>query len=82
MLTDNNYIIPKESSIWKFNAWKFNSGSGDWWLYGEDDTYYYSTETGEKFPGYIKIAKKDTCNFRFFNKENIQTWQKYQKQTK
>ena len=63
-ITDNNYIIPDESSLLKFQATKMNQGSGDWWLYGEDENYYFSTET-DTAP-YIKIAKKKHHFYAFF----------------
>jgi len=37
ILTENEYTIPKESSILTFEATKMNEGSGGWWLYGEDN---------------------------------------------
>ncbi|MDV7697991.1 hypothetical protein N6B72_13780 [Chryseobacterium soli] len=74
--TDRNYIIPDESSLLKFRATKMNQGSGDGWLYGEDENYYYSTKTGEKNPRYIKFLKKDTSQFRNFNRFQIVTWRK------
>lgn len=73
-ITDNNYIIPNESSLLKFHATKMTQGSGDWWLYGEDENYYYSTET-DTAP-YIKMAKKDTTSLRFFDAQNAATWEK------
>jgi hypothetical protein len=39
--TDKNYFIPKESSIFTFKSTQMNNGSGDWWLYGEDNKFYY-----------------------------------------
>lgn len=73
-ITDRNYIIPDESSLLKFQVTKMNQGSGDWWLYGEDENYYFSTETDTS--PYVKIAKKSSTSMRFFDAQNSATWEK------
>lgn len=75
-ITDSNYIIPDESSLLRFNATKMNQGSGDWWLYGEDGNYYYSTETGEQNFSYIKVAKNEVSRFKNFDPYHSETWRK------
>jgi len=63
------YIIPQESNIFIFSPTKMNDGSGDWWLYGEDNEYYYSFESHGY---YIKLQKgKEPKNF---DKFNCETW--------
>jgi hypothetical protein len=70
LLTENGYFIPQESSVFLFNATMMNSGSGGWWIYGEDKKYYYAFCP----PGYIKLKKgNETENF---DKFNYQTWGK------
>ena len=74
-LTGRGYFIPTESNIFIFKPTKWNDGSGEWWLYGEDNKYYYGMNIDEdtKFlPKYYKILKTDTdINF---NKYNYKTW--------
>jgi hypothetical protein len=47
LLYANGYFIPKESSVCTFRATVDNIGNGEYWLYGEDDKYYYSGFSGD-----------------------------------
>ena len=38
---DPVYIIPNESSMCRFEVNQMNNGSGDWWIYAQDDSNYY-----------------------------------------
>lgn len=69
---DNNYFIPKESSIFIFQETKTNDGSGDWWLYGEDKNNYYALNTESNNPRYYILEKGHET--RFFDKFNYNTW--------
>jgi hypothetical protein len=73
LLTDNVYFIPAESNIFIFKVTKMNDGSGDWWLYGEDNKYYYGLNIDEGYdPKYYKLDKgKETINF---DKHDYNTW--------
>ena len=68
LLTENGYFIPQESNIFSFNATKMNSGSGGWWLYGEDKKYYYALISS----GYLKLQKGKEPEG--FNKFDFNTW--------
>jgi hypothetical protein len=72
-VTENGYFIPQESNFFIFNATKMNEGSGGWWLYGEDKTYYYGLNAEPDFlPKYFKLQKgKEPKNF---DKFNYKTW--------
>ncbi len=76
VLTDKGYRIPKESSIFTFEATKMNEGSGDYWLYGEDNQYYYSLALKDLVSGepYIKISKQDAKEISYFDKHKFYTW--------
>ncbi|CAI8736926.1 hypothetical protein EMIT0194P_130085 [Pseudomonas serbica] len=41
LLTDRSNSIPTESSILLFDAYIIYQGSGNYWLYGNDNTFYY-----------------------------------------
>jgi len=69
IVTENGYFIPQESNILVFNATKMNSGSGGWWLYGEDNKYYYALNP---FGGYLKLQKGNEPSD--FDKFNYETW--------
>lgn len=70
----NGYFIPNESSVYKFQETKSNKGSGEYWMYGEDETYYYyNGECGENSYSFFKNEDaKTTINF---NRHNYNTWQ-------
>jgi hypothetical protein len=78
LLLQNNYFIPKESSMCFFGATADADGSGEGWLYGEDDKYYYGINTDEiaceaEFaPEYYILRKgQESQNF---NKHDYKTW--------
>lgn len=73
LLTGNGYEIPAESSIFTFDATVMNSGSGDWWLYGEDGKNYYQY-TGQGSVRYIAYPKVRAINCRGFDPHNSATW--------
>lgn len=72
IIIDPMYIIPKESSIFMFEATKMNEGSGDWWLYGEDDNYYYALNLETDSPKYFILKKKK--KEKKINKFDYKTW--------
>lgn len=74
LLTGQGYIIPTESSIWNFKVYKMNEGSGEWWLYGEDDYNYYSMMKATSKEPYILISKSKAGNCDNFDKLNYETW--------
>lgn len=41
LIASRGYFIPADSSIFTFDPTVENSGSGEWWHYGEDLTHYY-----------------------------------------
>ena len=72
MLIEKEYRIPDESSVFSFEATKMNEGSGDYWLYGEDDNYFYAITSTEK--GYSKINRIEAEKIPYFDKFNEKTW--------
>ncbi|MEP3891381.1 MAG: hypothetical protein ABJN69_13055 [Hellea sp.] len=54
---EQGYFIPEESNMFTFKATKMNPGSGDWWLYGEDNLNLYAL--AEDKPGYYVLNKAD-----------------------
>ncbi|MGF6907116.1 DUF4952 domain-containing protein [Fusobacterium sp. PH5-44] len=75
----NSYIIPDESNIFFFKVTKMNEGSGDYWLYGKDKNYYYSSMKNSDNIPYIKISKAESEKIKsersnYFNEINYKTW--------
>ena len=57
LATGRGYFIPEESNMFVFNVTKMNTGSGEWWLYGEDKLNYYAL--ADDAPGYFVLKKTD-----------------------
>jgi hypothetical protein len=51
------YVIPEESSFFTFNPTVLNPGSGEWWIYGEDQRFFYYFSGDERML-YISYPKK------------------------
>ena len=72
LMIDEHYFIPQESNIFQFTATAMNQGSGDWWIYGEDDKYYYALNLENENPKYLKLKKGlERANF---NAKDYHTW--------
>ena len=73
LLTGRGFYIPSESSIFNFKVTKYNDGSGEWWLYGEDNRYYYALNIDDPFipPYYIIVKNNDIVGF---DNLNYKTW--------
>lgn len=74
ILTENEYIIPKESSIFTFEATKMNEGSGGWWMYGEDNKKYYALSMNS-INKIISIDKSQSQKIKNFDKLDYKTWE-------
>lgn len=67
------YMIPKESDVCQFDVNQMNTGSGDWWIYGQDNTNYYFYLGYDSLP-YITYSKNAAQQCTGFSKINIDTW--------
>ena len=56
--TADYYFIPAESAVNRFRVTRWNDGSGDWWLYGEDDHFFYAISDDDP-DRYHLIARSD-----------------------
>lgn len=56
-------------------ATKMNDGSGEWWLYAEDNNYYYSMEKAGIDKPYILISKSRAKRIPKFDKHDCKTWE-------
>lgn len=71
--TEPAYVIPTESSMLRFTPTRMNEGSGDWWVYGQDDrNYYYFTGSGE--PPYVVMPKAEANACVGFESTDHRTW--------
>jgi hypothetical protein len=87
LLLENNFYIPQESCLCAFIKTVDDEGSGEGWLYGEDNDYYYGPNTESKFkvenyftvitecdPEYYILRKGQES--KNFDKFNSKTWDK------
>ena len=73
LLIEPNYIIPKESNIFQFDVNQMNEGSGDWWIYGQDNKNYYYYIGHDSLP-YITFSNGAAQICSGFDKLNVNTW--------
>jgi hypothetical protein len=66
--TQDIYFIPETSSIFTFRPTVMNPGSGDWWIYGEDNHAYYYFENNRM------MLKKAAQTCQDFLKDDQATW--------
>lgn len=73
MLRDGGYVIPAQSSIDEFSPMLMSEGSGQYWIYGEDDVYYYhkSLDPDGNYTSITKKLAKEIGADPF----NARTWQ-------
>lgn len=71
LLTDRHNFIPAESSIFFFDPYIIDEGSGGYWHYGKDRRYYYHF-TYEPAAPYLYIPIDNKCPY--FDRENFRTW--------
>ncbi|SHH80574.1 hypothetical protein SAMN05720761_1281 [Fibrobacter sp. UWCM] len=67
------YIIPNESSLCRFEVNQMNNGSGDWWIYGQDNKNYYYYIGHDSLP-YITFSNGAAQICSGFDKLNVNTW--------
>lgn len=67
-IMDDGFFVPKESNIHSFKVVKMNTGSGDWWVVGEDKNYIFIM--AEEPPwGYYIVRKSSTkLDFSYLDK--------------
>ena len=73
LATDPVYVMPAESSVFRFKPTVMNPGSGDWWLYGEDGLYYFAF-TGEGRPPYRSITRARAAACEGFIATDVEAW--------
>ncbi|MCK5242069.1 hypothetical protein KAR34_06430 [bacterium] len=71
LLIEKENYIPHESNIFHFRPTVMNTGSGDWWIYGEDDKYYYYFFGGGK---YNSLIKEEARKIDGFSPIDVETW--------
>ena len=71
LLMDRDNFIPAQSSLLKFEPYQVSQGSSNYWLYGEDDRYYYHF-TYEPAHPYRYIAKDNHCPA--FDRNDVRSW--------
>ncbi|XFC38513.1 hypothetical protein ACEF39_001511 [Stenotrophomonas indicatrix] len=71
LLMDRSNFIPAQSSILSFEPYVINDGSSNYWLYGQDQTYYYHFTYQADAP-YLYIPRKNAC--AGFDRADVRTW--------
>ncbi|MDR2926138.1 MAG: hypothetical protein LBU76_09385 [Azoarcus sp.] len=77
LLLETNFFIPKESNICIFRKTEGDVGSGEGWVYGEDDNYYYGQNENwesESDPSYYILKKGQEA--QLFDRFDYKTWDK------
>jgi len=75
LLTEGNYFIPKESNMRSFQRTVSAEGSGDGWLYGEDNKYYFGMDVDdESDPCVVYYILRKGQESQDFNKFDTKTW--------
>jgi hypothetical protein len=73
LITEPANVIPTESSLWRFTPTVMNDGSGDWWIYGEDnENYYYFPGSGQR--PYVAMSRASALDCPGFNSKSFRTW--------
>ena len=70
--TGRGFVIPDESSVFTFRVNEMNSGSGEWWLYAEDDRHFYAN--GGAGVLYVAFPKSELQKCPAFDPRDWTTW--------
>jgi hypothetical protein len=73
LVTGRGFIIPEESSIFTFEVTEMNSGSGEWWLYGEDAQFFYAQGDRDGLI-YIAFPRSKASECPSFQRHDWTTW--------
>lgn len=72
--TGQGYVIPEESSIIRFRVIQMNEGSGEYWLYAEDENNYYTMMEKSGAKPYLASSKEKAASCLHFDKLDVKTW--------
>lgn len=72
--TGRGYLIPEESSMITFRATQMNRGSGEYWLYAEDEYNYYTMMEKSEAKPYLSLSKEKASSCPHFDKLDVKTW--------
>lgn len=72
--TGRGYLIPEESSMIRFRVTQMNGGSGEYWLYAEDENNYYTMMEKSGAKPYLSFSKEKAANCPHFDKFDVKTW--------
>jgi hypothetical protein len=72
LLTARGFFIPAESSVFAFQVTKENAGSGEWWLYGEDQQHLFALHPEESV--YLSAPRTAQSRCPKFESLNFLTW--------
>lgn len=68
LVTARGFFIPAESSVFSFQVTKESAGSGEWWLYGEDEQQLFALHPKESIYLSVPRSAQSCCpNFDSLN---------------
>lgn len=73
VVTGNGFEIPQESSVWTFRVTEMNRGSCEWWMYAEDDRYFYAQGEIDGIR-YIALPQSQVGQCASFQARDWTTW--------
>lgn len=73
LIVDRGFFIPSESSLLWFESTVENSGSGEWWIYGEDNEFYFANATNLT-PTYYIFPREKVSQCQGFAAKELNTW--------
>lgn len=73
LLTARGWVLPREASVFTFRVTKWNEGSGEWWLYGEDARNFYQF-VGDGAVSYVRFPKDKVGRCEGFVATDGETW--------
>jgi hypothetical protein len=72
LVTARGFFIPAESSVFSFQVTKENAGSGEWWLYAEDQQHLFALHPEESI--YLSAPRAAQARCPKFDSLNFETW--------
>ena len=77
MVDRNGFFVPEESSVWTFRETEMDTGSGGYWLYGEDEEAFFAASSVGGYEAYSRITRRAASEVDGFDPLDWETWRHY-----